>query len=142
MDRQSLSFPTALTNGNVVSASYDERPVYNAAGQGGNQPGTSEQFVNRSALHIVALSGGKDSTAMALRLVEVEPRDYIFVCTPTGDELPTMFEHWRQLGEKLEKPILPIMRHSLKGLTHQWNALPNWRQRWCTRAIKIEPYRE
>lgn len=26
--------------------------------------------------HIVALSGGKDSTAMALRLAEVEPREY------------------------------------------------------------------
>jgi tRNA(Ile)-lysidine synthase TilS/MesJ len=33
--------------------------------------------------HIVALSGGKDSTAMALRLAEVEPLDYEFVITPT-----------------------------------------------------------
>ena len=34
--------------------------------------------------HIVALSGGKDSTAMALRLTEMEPRDYQYVVTPTG----------------------------------------------------------
>jgi tRNA(Ile)-lysidine synthase TilS/MesJ len=40
--------------------------------------------------HIVALSGGKDSVAMALRLVEVEPRDYLYVCTPTGNELHPM----------------------------------------------------
>jgi len=45
--------------------------------------------------HIVALSGGKDSTAMALWLVQNEPRDYEFICTPTGDELPEMIEYWR-----------------------------------------------
>ncbi len=26
--------------------------------------------------HVIALSGGKDSTAMALRLTEIEPKDY------------------------------------------------------------------
>lgn len=90
--------------------------------------------------HIVAISGGKDSTAMALRLVETEPKDYEFVCTPTGDEPPEMFEHWRKLGAMFGKPILPIMGGTLKGLIEQQNALPNWRQRWCTRMLKIEPY--
>ena len=27
-------------------------------------------------IHVVALSGGKDSTALALRLAEIEPREY------------------------------------------------------------------
>ena len=91
--------------------------------------------------HIVALSGGKDSTAMALRLSELEPRDYEYVITPTGDELPEMFEHWRRLGELLGKPLQPITSgHSLQGLIRKWNALPNWRQRWCTRVLKIEPF--
>jgi len=66
--------------------------------------------------HIVALSGGKDSTAMALRLVEVEPRDYTFVCTPTGDEPPTMIEHWIKVGKMLGKPIVPLMSQSLGRL--------------------------
>ena len=91
--------------------------------------------------HVVALSGGKDSTAMALRLAEVEPRDYQYVCTPTGDEPPAMFAHWKRLGDLLGKPILPInFRNSLDGLIREQNALPNWRQRWCTRMLKIEPY--
>lgn len=90
--------------------------------------------------HVVALSGGKDSTAMALRLAEVEPRDYVYVCTPTGDEPPAMFEHWLALGTLLGKPILPVMGGTLAGLIEQQNALPNWRQRWCTRMLKIEPY--
>lgn len=90
--------------------------------------------------HIVALSGGKDSTAMALRLAEVEPRDYTFVCTPTGDEPDEMFAHWRKLGDLLGKPILPIMAGTLNGLIRQQRALPNHRQRWCTRILKLEPY--
>lgn len=77
---------------------------------------------------------------MALRLAEVEPRDYVYVCTPTGDEPPEMFAHWRRTGELLGKPILPIMGGTLKGLIEQQKALPNWRQRWCTRMLKIEPY--
>lgn len=36
--------------------------------------------------HIVGLSGGKDSTAMALWLAENQPRDYEYICTPTGEE--------------------------------------------------------
>lgn len=91
-------------------------------------------------LHVVALSGGKDSTAMALRLREIEPRDYTYVCTPTGNELPEMFDHWRALAARLDQPIVPVMGGTLEGLVHQWNAIPNWRQRWCTRALKIEPF--
>jgi 3'-phosphoadenosine 5'-phosphosulfate sulfotransferase (PAPS reductase)/FAD synthetase len=91
-------------------------------------------------MHVVALSGGKDSTAMALHLAEIEPRGYVYVCTPTGDELPEMFAHWRHLGELLGKPIIPIIGGTLKGQVERWNALPNWRQRWCTRTLKIEPY--
>jgi hypothetical protein len=90
--------------------------------------------------HVVALSGGKDSTAMALRLAEVEPRDYVYVCTPTGNEPEAMFAHWRKLGELLGKPIIPVMGGTLDGLIRQQKALPNWRARWCTRILKIEPY--
>lgn len=91
--------------------------------------------------HIVALSGGKDSTAMAIWLTENEPRDYTFVCTPTGDEPDAMFAHWRKLAGLLGKPILPITyRTGLVGLIREQHALPNWRQRWCTRILKIEPY--
>ena len=92
--------------------------------------------------HIVALSGGKDSTALALRMREMSPDLPVsYVCTPTGDELPEMVEHWRRLGEMLGSPILPVTGGvSLHGLIHRWSALPNDRQRWCTRVLKLEPY--
>src|SRR5689334_22377331 len=90
--------------------------------------------------HIVALSGGKDSTALALALQEIEPRDYEYVCTPTKSELPEMDRHWDNLGERLGKPIIKLPTVSLMGLIYKQKALPNWRMRWCTRMIKIEPF--
>ena len=91
--------------------------------------------------HIVALSGGKDSTGMALRLAEAEPRDYDYVFTPTGNEPPEMIAHWLNLGRRLGKPLKPISSgHSLGGLIRMQMCLPNWRMRWCTRLLKIEPF--
>lgn len=91
--------------------------------------------------HIVALSGGKDSVAMSLRLKELHPEiPFEFVCTPTGNEPPAWFAHMRSLRDVLG-PIKPIMYPGgLSALIKQWNALPNWRQRWCTRVLKIEPF--
>jgi 3'-phosphoadenosine 5'-phosphosulfate sulfotransferase (PAPS reductase)/FAD synthetase len=92
--------------------------------------------------HIVGLSGGKDSTAMALRLREVHPDiDFQFVCTPTGNELPEMKAHWRHLGDLLGTPLIEVNAGvSLVGLIAQQKAIPNWRMRWCTRKLKIEPF--
>ena len=90
--------------------------------------------------HVVALSGGADSTAMSLRLVEAygsEP--FRFFCSPTGDELPDMVEHWERLECLLGKPIERVSNGTLASWTEHFGAIPNWRQRWCTRLLKIEP---
>lgn len=94
-------------------------------------------------LHVVGLSGGKDSTAMALALAEREPRTYAYVCTPTGDELPEMEAHWARLEELLGERLIRLKSgKTLDSLIAGYGALPNWRQRWCTRELKIEPYRQ
>jgi hypothetical protein len=81
--------------------------------------------------HVVALSGGKDSTAMALRLVEAEPRDYTFVCTPTGNEPRALFAHWRRLEPMLGKPLVRLRdSRGLGGWIRHYNSLPSFRQRW------------
>lgn len=95
--------------------------------------------------HVLALSGGWDSTALALELTKREPRPYTFVCTPTGDEPDEMFAFWNRLGGLLGAPILPVMNVEVGGLNAliaHYGALPNPRQRWCTRRLKIEPYRD
>lgn len=90
--------------------------------------------------HIVGLSGGKDSTALALRLAEIEPRDYEYICNETGNELPEMQDHWAKLENMLGKPIVRVRhKHDLEGTIRQMNMLPNVFARWCTRVLKIEP---
>lgn len=90
--------------------------------------------------HIVGISGGKDSTAMALHLREVEDKDYIFAITPTGRELPPVLDHWKVLEELLGQPLLKIPAPTITELIVKQKALPNWRMRWCTRLVKIEPF--
>jgi 3'-phosphoadenosine 5'-phosphosulfate sulfotransferase (PAPS reductase)/FAD synthetase len=93
--------------------------------------------------HVVGLSGGDDSTILSILLNEKEPRPYNYLCTPTGNELPEMFEHWRTLGDLLGRKIIPIMhRTGLFGVIREEKMIPNFRSRFCTRILKIEPYRE
>jgi len=92
--------------------------------------------------HIVSLSGGKDSTALALRLAECEPREYIYLTTLTGNELPAVSAHLSRIETLLGVEILhlsPIPGDGLLSLIESYRALPNHRQRWCTRQLKIEP---
>jgi hypothetical protein len=90
--------------------------------------------------HIVALSGGKDSSAMALRLQEAEPQDYTFCYTPTGRELPEMEAHWRKLEMLLNSPLIKVPGPSLVERIIAYKTLPNYRIRFCTREVKIEPF--
>ena len=90
--------------------------------------------------HVVGLSGGKDSTALALRLAEIEPRDYEYICNETGNELPAMLDHWARLEDMLGKPIIRVRyRYDLRDTIRQMNMLPSVFARWCTRVLKIEP---
>lgn len=127
-DQGASAQPTGLSRAEPQSAQ--------GLGPSGFDPSRDENGV----LHVVALSGGKDSTAMALQLAKAEPRPYVYVCTPTGNEPEAMFAHWRKLGDMLGRPILPIIADTLEGLIRKQKAIPNHRQRWCTRILKLEPY--
>jgi len=94
-------------------------------------------------VHVVGLSGGHDSTAMSLELRERHPEiPFNFVCTPTGNESAAMFAHWRNLGDLLGSRLIPVVAGTLKAMIREEKMLPNFRARWCTRRLKIEPYRE
>jgi len=90
--------------------------------------------------HVVGLSGGKDSTALALRLAEVEPREYEYICNATGNELPAVAEHIARMEEMLGAPVKIVgAGMTLFELIEQQKMLPNFRSRFCTRILKIEP---
>lgn len=86
----------------------------------------------------VAFSGGKDSTALVLRLAEMG-EDFTCLFTPTGNELPAVRAHIDAIVARVQRPLVEPPNHSLMFWVAKYGALPNWRQRWCTRQIKIEP---
>jgi hypothetical protein len=50
-----------------------------------------------------------------------------------------MEQHWARLEGLLHTPITRLTNGTLLSWIDHFHALPNWRQRWCTRLLKIEP---
>lgn len=101
--------------------------------------------------HVLGLSGGKDSAALAIYMAREYPEidiDYFF--TDTGYELPEVYEFIEQLESILGKEILWINHKERsvnndvkvfdKLLVEHNNFLPSGRQRWCTIRMKLEPF--
>lgn len=85
-----------------------------------------------------AFSGGKDSTGMVFKMQE-QGEEFDLLFTPTGDELPELLAHLQLISDRLGKEIIVPKGPSLDQLIREFQALPNHRQRWCTRMIKIVP---
>ena len=52
---------------------------------------------------------------MALRLAEVEPRDYTYICTPTGNEPDEMKAHWEHLECLLGRSLVKLTSGTLES---------------------------
>ncbi|RLC84351.1 MAG: 3'-phosphoadenosine 5'-phosphosulfate sulfotransferase (PAPS reductase)/FAD synthetase [Chloroflexi bacterium] len=82
--------------------------------------------------HIVALSGGKDSTAMLLRMIELKmPIDEIRFFD-TGWEFPQMYEHIEKLQRYIKREIQIIKPKIPFDKLLQKYGFPQIRGRWCT----------
>lgn len=101
--------------------------------------------------YIVSLSGGKDSTAMLLRLFEEKrPVDMILFCD-TDLEFPQMYDHIDKLERYIGKPITRLKAkypfelyfyeyHPKRKnpILEQYNGMswPGPHNRWCTGIMK------
>jgi len=91
--------------------------------------------------HILNLSGGKDSTALALYMRDKIPNmEYIFC--DTGEELDETYEYLYQIEAYLGKKIIRL--NDRAGFDHWLKVfggyLPGPRMRWCTKILKLKPF--
>ncbi len=105
--------------------------------------------------HIVNVSGGKDSAALALFMQDRYPSlavEYVFC--DTGCELPETYQYLTRLEAVLGQKIARLNALDLLGIAKKpgrnpfdiWlhevygGFLPSPRARWCTRVLKIKPF--
>jgi 3'-phosphoadenosine 5'-phosphosulfate sulfotransferase (PAPS reductase)/FAD synthetase len=93
-----------------------------------------------SVRHVCGISGGKDSSALAVFLRNEVPDMEYFFCD-TGAELPETYEYLTRLEVVLGKPIERL--NADRGFDHWFEmfrgALPSPQMRWCTNYMKIKP---
>lgn len=93
--------------------------------------------------HILSLSGGKDSTALAVYMRDRVPEmEYVFC--DTLKELPETYEYLDRLEAYLGKEIVRL--NAERGFDH-WlemygGLLPSSQARWCTRMLKLKPFED
>lgn len=93
--------------------------------------------------HVLGISGGKDSAALAVYMAQTAPElDIEYFFTDTGKELPEVYEFLGRLEGFLGKPILRLNpeRDFDFWLQEYNNFLPSPQTRWCTRQLKIKPF--
>lgn len=103
----------------------------------------TQPSLERPIRHIVSLSGGKDSTALAIYLRDRIPElEYVFC--DTGEELPETYEYLDKLQDFLGKEIKKLRaKQSFQDLlTARGGFLPSPQVRWCTELLKIKPFEE
>lgn len=95
--------------------------------------------------HILSLSGGKDSTALAIYMRDRVP-DMEYVFCDTQKELRETYEYLSRIEAYLGKKIIRLSSAESggRGFDHHLDLyrgyLPSPRMRWCTRKLKTEPF--
>lgn len=101
---------------------------------------------NTDARHICLISGGKDSTALAIYMRNNHPEiemEYVFC--DTHKELPETYEYLTRIEAYLGKPIDRLSSDlGERGFDHWLTIfryyLPSPQMRWCTKELKIKPF--
>jgi len=95
--------------------------------------------------HVLGLSGGRDSAALAVYMRQHHPEiDIEYFFTDTGKELPEVYEYLGRLEGFLGKPIQRLNPdRDFDFWLKQYNDfLPSAQTRWCTRQLKLRPFEQ
>ncbi len=97
-------------------------------------------MAKQTVRHILGLSGGKDSTALAVLLHREIPDLEYFFCD-THKELPETYEYLDRIEARLGIKIQRLSAE--RGFDHWLDVyggfLPSPKSRWCTKQMKIIP---
>ena len=93
--------------------------------------------------HVLSLSGGKDSAALAVYMRNRVPEmEYIF--SDTRKELPETYEYVERIEDYLGKPVNRL--NADLGFDHWYDVyggmIPSNHRRWCTKMLKLKPFEE
>ena len=98
--------------------------------------------IDRNWRHILALSGGKDSSALAVYMkTRIPEMEYVFC--DTDKELDETYEYLNRLEVYLERKIVRLKTEGMGFddlLKMRRGFLPSPQMRWCTEYLKIKPY--
>jgi 3'-phosphoadenosine 5'-phosphosulfate sulfotransferase (PAPS reductase)/FAD synthetase len=99
--------------------------------------------IDNKERHLLGISGGRDSAALAIFMTQQYPAlDIEYFFTDTGKELPEVYEFLGRLEGFLGKPIQRLNpdRDFDFWLAQYKHFLPSPQTRWCTRMLKIRPF--
>jgi 3'-phosphoadenosine 5'-phosphosulfate sulfotransferase (PAPS reductase)/FAD synthetase len=114
-----------------------------------------EALSDTTARHVVSFSGGKDSTALAVYLLEHYPGyPFEFVFCDTGAELPETYDYIRRFESIFGVTVTQLTALEMLGIRdksgrksfdvilneYYGGFLPSPQARWCTRMLKIKPF--
>jgi len=104
--------------------------------------------MSKKVRHVLGISGGKDSAALAIYMHKNYPEiDIEYYTCDTGKELEETYQLIDNLEGYLGKKIIPLKAfegsteapfdHKLKLLS---GFLPSQQNRWCTKYLKLDPF--
>ena len=114
----------------------------------------------KNVLNICSFSGGKDSIAMLLRMIETGMKVDIILFFDTGLEFPQMYEHIKKVEQTINRKVtvvkseydfeylfltIPIKHRPDSRITKRYGAdikgygWPGPKMRWCTNRLKAGP---
>ena len=97
----------------------------------------------RKKLHVISISGGKDSAALAIYMKKKYPnREFKYLFFDTEEELQDTYDYLNKLQSILGiKVEYKLPKKSFKELLLQHNDyLPSPTERWCTIKMKLETF--